>query len=83
MAFSGFNHIRQEGTDKVPLAENVNVKDLTKRFRTGFENGVGFADACVVNQNARTVEFGTDLIGGVIDLLNRGYVALIECDIGI
>ena len=83
MTFPGFDHVRQEGTDKVPLAENVNVEDLTERFGGSFENGIGYADAGVVYQNARAVKLRANLIGGVVNLLRRGYIAVVECNVGI
>ena len=83
MTLFRFNHVREKSSDEVPLADDVDVENLAEGFWCGFEDGVGYSYASVIDEDAWFTDFRADPVGNIGNLLRGGDITLIERDIRI
>lgn len=77
------NHVRQEGLDRVPIAQDIYIEELTQVCVRGVKDGVAGEDAGVVDEDAGSAEDGFNLLCCRVYSFWVRNVAVEELDSGV
>lgn len=80
-AVVGGHHGRDKLSDQAEMGEDVDLEDLGDGLLGGLEEGLTGSDTCVVDENSRYADVGTDRRRAGGDFFRRGNVTLEKGDI--
>ena len=80
MALLVFEHGWEELLDQSEVAGDVDFENLIHVCLIHFQDGVGFANAGIVNENRRIAQVVTNCGSGLVDCIVGAHVAAVEAD---